>query len=534
MIPNNIYLTYKNKNIPKKIFTRWKDLNPNYHIFLYDNYDCLEFIEQNFGIEYAQYFSAIKIGPYKADFWRLCILYIYGGIYSDIDIVPLQPLTKIISDCDFCTCLAMNKKSIFQAFIACTPKNELIKLCLESFYNKRNDKNFLKDLNNCAPTYDMYNVFLKYFNKFKIKCNKDYYIKNQKIRILEETGEDYLNAYVSFKGKKVLLSRDIDYVRHNLHNIPWNIKDIPLGNYIETSRNLKIENDILNIECLDINQNYINNKILIKKKSIYENLNGFLFIKDYDLSYNQKIPPLIHQTSPFNINKKEGFKYIIYTEKDKDNFIEIYFPEIYDIYIKLSRNIKNYIWGLGILYIEGGIYIDNQLLSEIDFNKFTYHSRFISNIDIIGNINFNCFSSVKNNKLLTDIIYYLIEQIKNNLLSIHKIILNLKINKKTKILKIPGIVECHQINEERKSEFYIDKDKELLYILSDTIISDNNNIEIECQLINISEILNLGLEKSLFLNHLPILKNKNKKDYCNYKKEIIDIHDYNSSYSESL
>ena len=86
----------------------------------------------------------------------------------------------------------------------------------------------------------------------------------------------------------------------------------------------------------------------------------------------------------------------------------------------------------------------------------------------------------------------------------------------------------------RVKEFYIDKDKELLYILSDTIISDNNNIEIECQLINISEILNLGLEKSLFLNHLPILKNKNKKDYCNYKKEINDIHDYNSSYSESL
>ena len=27
----------------------------------------------------SDYFSEINIGPYKADFWRLCILYINGG-----------------------------------------------------------------------------------------------------------------------------------------------------------------------------------------------------------------------------------------------------------------------------------------------------------------------------------------------------------------------------------------------------------------------------------------------------------------------
>ena len=111
----------------------------------------------------------------------------------------------------------MNKKSIFQAFIACTPKNELIKLCIDSFYEKKNDKDFLKDLKNCAPTYDMFHVFCKYLNKIKIKPNKCYYIRNQKIKILQETGDDYLNAYVSYKGKKLFSSRDIDYVNMNLY-----------------------------------------------------------------------------------------------------------------------------------------------------------------------------------------------------------------------------------------------------------------------------------------------------------------------------
>ena len=33
-------------------------------------------------------FKDLKIGAHKADFFRYCILYIYGGIYIDIKIFP--------------------------------------------------------------------------------------------------------------------------------------------------------------------------------------------------------------------------------------------------------------------------------------------------------------------------------------------------------------------------------------------------------------------------------------------------------------
>lgn len=37
-------------------------------------------------------YNQIKVGAIKADFWRVCILYKYGGVYSDIDIKPVSSI----------------------------------------------------------------------------------------------------------------------------------------------------------------------------------------------------------------------------------------------------------------------------------------------------------------------------------------------------------------------------------------------------------------------------------------------------------
>ena len=333
MIPKRIYLTYKNNNVPNKVFKRWEELNKDYEIKFYNDEQCYRFIKINFGQEYADYFSQINIGPYKADFWRLCILYIYGGIYSDIDIIPHVSIQKIIEDSDLCTCLAMNKKSIFQAFISCTPKNDLIKSCLDSFYEKKNDKDFLKNLKNCAPTYDMFNVFCKYLNKKKIKPNKCYYTRNQKIKILQETGNDYFNAYVAYKGEKLLSSRDIDYVNMNLYGISWvNInQELPSGNYIETCKNINIEKDKMYLECLDKQNKYIPNLISINNKLYYENINGFLFsVKNIPI-INDYIPKDIYISKSPNIIKSSDFNYYIFNDEDKIKFMQENFSNIYQI-----------------------------------------------------------------------------------------------------------------------------------------------------------------------------------------------------------
>ena len=74
----------------------WKKLNPDYEIKLYDDEMIKKFLLEEYGELYENIFNYLKDGPIKADFWRICILYKNGGIYSDIDIMPLIPLSSFI------------------------------------------------------------------------------------------------------------------------------------------------------------------------------------------------------------------------------------------------------------------------------------------------------------------------------------------------------------------------------------------------------------------------------------------------------
>jgi mannosyltransferase OCH1-like enzyme len=99
IIVQNIPENY-NKNIPLQVFQTWntkvlppkmketveynKKNNPEINFYLYDDQDCREFIKSNFDHTVIDAFDILKPGAYKADLWRYCILYQYGGAYIDI------------------------------------------------------------------------------------------------------------------------------------------------------------------------------------------------------------------------------------------------------------------------------------------------------------------------------------------------------------------------------------------------------------------------------------------------------------------
>lgn len=123
---------------------------------------------------------------YKADLWRLCKLYIYGGVYADVDLVPFVNIDNLITDCNrmnnnsdnnnlFCSCLSEKKTDgIFQAFIISSkPKNQLILHCLLSF---------LQNCPNKKPTVDMKDC-IRYNLKQPIKSGIPYTIEQIKVPI---------------------------------------------------------------------------------------------------------------------------------------------------------------------------------------------------------------------------------------------------------------------------------------------------------------------------------------------------------------
>ena len=185
-IPKKIYLSYKTKDIPDYVIKKWEEVYPDYDVKLYDNNDCINFLKSEYGQEYVDIFNFIKDGPIKADFWRVCILYKYGGIYSDIDIEPLVNIEKIMfSDTEFITCLSSTGTVINPHFIVCVPNHKIIKQCIDKYLEMYRDKKkytywgwsivyIMRDI--------LYNAFEKNIKSDGIHYDKD----NNKYQFLKE------------------------------------------------------------------------------------------------------------------------------------------------------------------------------------------------------------------------------------------------------------------------------------------------------------------------------------------------------------
>ena len=160
MIPKKIFQSWKTKNLPPKMgenVEKLKSMNPEYEYELWDDTDCKNFLLEHFGENYANAFDVLKPGAFKCDFWRYAILYVYGGVYLDIDMVPLTPLRDFIKDSDEFVSIVDLKKTykcaIYQAFIATVPQHPIMSYSLQlSFANIVNRKYGIREtLNITGP-----------------------------------------------------------------------------------------------------------------------------------------------------------------------------------------------------------------------------------------------------------------------------------------------------------------------------------------------------------------------------------------------
>uniref|UniRef100_A0A6C0II82 Alpha 1,4-glycosyltransferase domain-containing protein n=1 Tax=viral metagenome TaxID=1070528 RepID=A0A6C0II82_9ZZZZ len=191
-IPKVIYFTYKTIP-PVYVFKRWKALNPTYSIDLSLDADCIDFLTQHFTKDIAELFQIIPKGMYKADLWRLCKLYISGGVYADIDLVPYVSVeTLIINNYTFYSCLDTGKNGIFQAFMITPPRNPLLLSFIQSFFQKKPWTYFN------GPTYDMYNCIKYNLNNINLSADTLYLLDTVRVTIhvgTSITNIKYINLY---------------------------------------------------------------------------------------------------------------------------------------------------------------------------------------------------------------------------------------------------------------------------------------------------------------------------------------------------
>ena len=192
IIPFNIFQTWHTKDLDpdmEKCVNQLKADNPEFKHHLFDDEDCRKFIKQYFDKDVVDAFDSLIPGAYKADLWRLCVLYIHGGIYMDIKLqcvndFKLKYLTfseHLVLDNKVDNYLhGHNKNNIYNALIICKSKNPFLLDCIKQI---------------------VYNVKHKYYGKSQ----------------LDITGPGMLGTI--YKNNNYKIPIDIKYILSNILNI---------------------------------------------------------------------------------------------------------------------------------------------------------------------------------------------------------------------------------------------------------------------------------------------------------------------------
>jgi hypothetical protein len=161
MIPKIVHQTWCDNKLPKifqEISNENKRINNDFEFKLWrddDNEKVIEkLLEQDFP-KVLEIYNKSKFGVQKADIKRIAILYYFGGIYIDLDIMFLKPITDLIDfdrnndvflalEPDEQTMKVFNKKNLIcNAFICAPPKHAIMEKALkniEKLYEDNGDR----------------------------------------------------------------------------------------------------------------------------------------------------------------------------------------------------------------------------------------------------------------------------------------------------------------------------------------------------------------------------------------------------------
>jgi hypothetical protein len=196
----NLLQTYKSIDlVPEHIIKDVKNKSKDWEYYFYDDKEIIEFLQENYGQEVVDKFNSFKSGAHKADLFRICWLYIHGGVYLDIDARLLEDLNNIVIEEPKTCIMPKTKYHIFErpfnAFIITPSGDEKLKECIER-YMMVEPKELRKDyflliniLGEILPK--GYNQGYVEKIKFPYSSNSIHIYKNNKKIIMSKNSEYY-------------------------------------------------------------------------------------------------------------------------------------------------------------------------------------------------------------------------------------------------------------------------------------------------------------------------------------------------------
>jgi len=132
---------YENSPIPeryRKFTNSWNYNNKSFTYNVWSGKNILNLISNSFP-EFLDFYKELKTVNSKCDFAKLCILYAYGGVCSDLSIICKKDISPLLQTDSYCIVenVSEGDKSVSTNFIAASPQNTFIYSALD-YINEKN------------------------------------------------------------------------------------------------------------------------------------------------------------------------------------------------------------------------------------------------------------------------------------------------------------------------------------------------------------------------------------------------------------
>lgn len=183
-------------------------------LYFFTNTMCDDFMK-NFDERVYRAYKNLIPKAFQSDLWRLCVLYKYGGLYTDISLKMVEPVNFFV-DFDIVLCEDTNQGDIYNAILFFKyPKHPLLKYWIDNIVLIVEQKKYGDSpLDVTGPT--CLGRFIRNFYPIQFKRGINFY-KNEKILYLQckyiehNIFEMKYNTKIVDENNKTLLQRNKDY-----------------------------------------------------------------------------------------------------------------------------------------------------------------------------------------------------------------------------------------------------------------------------------------------------------------------------------
>jgi len=137
-IPKIVYQSWISRTMAptmKANLNKWRSTNrKSYSFVFFDDEEQRDWMKENCS-EYWPAWNAMQLPVARADLFRYCILYVNGGVWSDVDVAPVRPLSDVINPSAELIVVhdggMPGDEFLYNAFLAAVPHHPVLKRAMD-------------------------------------------------------------------------------------------------------------------------------------------------------------------------------------------------------------------------------------------------------------------------------------------------------------------------------------------------------------------------------------------------------------------